>query len=191
MISCTCLNTVNSLELICIEIMLVALSDMNITSRVDAYLTNITFPWEKKSESHATVGALFVYRVRIEEDEQWTFERLWSKSFPSQTSAMHWNQEVNLLCVGLDSGKIHLLTIPEKSHFMNFHEDGIVNGHKKRVMGLATDSGLGYVYSIGEDGRLKVADISSKEVIYGKTVGLIIRHSCCKQFEGNVSRHRA
>ena len=51
-----------------------ALSDMNILSRVDSYFTNMTMPWEKKKEAKqaksvlteeavATVGALQHFRI--------------------------------------------------------------------------------------------------------------------------------
>lgn len=56
---------------------------MKLGSRIDAYLTNVTFPWEKQSDSHVTVGALIVYRVIIEGDD-YKFERLWVKSFNMQ-----------------------------------------------------------------------------------------------------------
>ena len=56
---------------------------MNITSRVDAYLTNVNFPWEKKTETHVTVGALMLYRFKVENNSH-SFEKLWVKSFPVQ-----------------------------------------------------------------------------------------------------------
>lgn len=53
----------------------VALSDMNLITRMDSYFTNITLPWEKKKdkqkkketvlteEAVSTVGALQHYRI--------------------------------------------------------------------------------------------------------------------------------
>lgn len=69
------------------KIMFVALSDMQITSRVDSYLTNVKFPWEQKTENHSTVGALCCYRTQgFAESEEGSVDsevnRLWSKSFP-------------------------------------------------------------------------------------------------------------
>ena len=46
------------------EIMLMCCSDMNIISRADSMLTNFTFPWEKKSNSHIPLGAAFCYQVK-------------------------------------------------------------------------------------------------------------------------------
>jgi len=48
------------------------MSDMNIASRFDAYLTNFSFPWEKKGEqadNYVGVGAISVYKVTIDKDE--------------------------------------------------------------------------------------------------------------------------
>lgn len=56
---------------------------MNITSRVDAYLTNVNFPWEKKTDTHVTVGALMLYRFKVENNVH-SFEKLWVKSYPVQ-----------------------------------------------------------------------------------------------------------
>ena len=41
----------------------VALSDMKLASRLDAYLTNVNLPWEKKPDNvtYATVGAVLFY----------------------------------------------------------------------------------------------------------------------------------
>ena len=65
------------------KILILAIADMNITSRVDAYLTNVNFPWEKKTDAHVTVGALMLYKFKTEGDSH-TFEKLWLKSYPVQ-----------------------------------------------------------------------------------------------------------
>ncbi len=57
---------------------------MNITSRVDAYLTNVNFPWEKKTDTHVTVGALMLYRFKVDSNSIHSFEKLWVKSYPTQ-----------------------------------------------------------------------------------------------------------
>jgi hypothetical protein len=45
----------------------IALSDMNIISRLDSYFTNVNMPWEKKNkekeETVSTVGALQHYKI--------------------------------------------------------------------------------------------------------------------------------
>jgi hypothetical protein len=37
----------------------------------------------------------------------------------------------------------------------------MIPAHSKRVMGLAVEKKLGYVYSVGEDGKFKVSEINS------------------------------
>ena len=66
--------------------------DMNIASRVDAYITNVNLPWEKKTDAHISVGAVFAYRV-IPTKESYYFERLWAKSFPVQTGVVNYDIE--------------------------------------------------------------------------------------------------
>lgn len=98
------------------KLMIVAMSDMNITSRLDAYLTNVSliinkilqfsFPWEKKGEqtdNYVGVGAISVYRVTKDKDDQWRFDRMWTKTFPSQVNS--------LLNLGLLSQQINPLQI--------------------------------------------------------------------------------
>jgi hypothetical protein len=103
-------------------ILFVTVSDMNLTSRIDAYLTNMTFPWEKKTEAHVTVGALFVFKVTVDTDDTWSFDRMWMKSFPNQTTSLMWHDLSNQLFVGLDSGKIQALKIPRELNFMQYDE---------------------------------------------------------------------
>jgi hypothetical protein len=68
----------------CHNIMLLACADMNIASRIDAYITNVNLPWEKKSDAHISVGALFAYKLTQDSKNENYFEKLWAKSFPKQ-----------------------------------------------------------------------------------------------------------
>lgn len=52
------------------------------------------------------MGALVVYKVSIV-DEEWRFDRMWTKTFASQTNVLHWCADMETLFVGLDSGAIH------------------------------------------------------------------------------------
>ena len=45
------------------NLLFIVCCDMKITSRVDAYITNANLPWEKKTNEHISVGALFAFRV--------------------------------------------------------------------------------------------------------------------------------
>mmetsp|Transcript_63140 Transcript_63140/g.87230 ORF Transcript_63140/g.87230 Transcript_63140/m.87230 type:complete len:144 (-) Transcript_63140:1257-1688(-) len=57
------------------NLMFVAMSDMNITSRLDSYITNMSMPWDKKeakakkNDNYSTVGAVALYKVKHVDDE--------------------------------------------------------------------------------------------------------------------------
>jgi hypothetical protein len=104
------------------NILLIACSDMNITSRVDAYITNVNLPWEKKIDAHISVGAVFAYRVSIDSNGVYYFDKQWAKSYPTQTGVIYWDGESNTLAVGLDNGKLNLFKVNSESNFMQFEE---------------------------------------------------------------------
>lgn len=66
------------------NIMFLAAADMNIASRIDAYITNVNLPWEKKTDAHISVGAVFAYKVTTDSSGAFYFDKLWAKSFPKQ-----------------------------------------------------------------------------------------------------------
>ncbi len=68
------------------NIMFLACADMNIASRIDAYITNVNLPWEKKTDAHISVGATFAYKVMIDSNGEYFFEKMWAKSFPKQVN---------------------------------------------------------------------------------------------------------
>lgn len=55
---------------------------MNVASRVDAYITNMKMPWEKEAPPTLLfVGALECW-VRSSGDDEFKFDRVWSKTYP-------------------------------------------------------------------------------------------------------------
>jgi hypothetical protein len=104
------------------NILFIACSDMNITSRVDAYITNVNFPWENKTDSHISVGAVFAYKVTVDSNGGYYFDKLWAKSYPVQTGVIYWEAESSVLAVGLDNGKINLFKVNAESSYMHFEE---------------------------------------------------------------------
>lgn len=44
-------------------------------------------------------------------------------------------------------------------------QNEVMKSHTKRVMGLAADKKLGYVYSIGEDCKFKLTEINAHSVV--------------------------
>lgn len=68
------------------NLMFLVCSDMNIASRLDAYVTNFNLPWEKKTDAHISVGAVFSFKVTCNSEGTYHFDKLWAKSFPTQVS---------------------------------------------------------------------------------------------------------
>lgn len=54
------------------------------------------------------------------EEDSWHFERMWTKTFASQTNVLYWCSEMECLFVGLDSGKIHQFKIPKEYNYMRY-----------------------------------------------------------------------
>jgi hypothetical protein len=108
------------------NVLMIACSDMNITSRVDAYITNVNLPWEKKIEAHISVGAVIAYKVSIDSNGTHYFDKVWAKSYPVQTGVVYWEGESNIMAVGLDNGKINVFKVHPESNFMQFEEVGII-----------------------------------------------------------------
>ena len=48
------------------NIMYIVCCDMKIASRLDAYVTNVNLPWEKKTDAHISVGSVFAFKVILD-----------------------------------------------------------------------------------------------------------------------------
>ena len=74
----------------------VAMSDMNLVTRLDSYFTNFTMPWEKKSgqekksvlreDAVSTVGALQHFIIKEVKGSgptpnNWAFQATWAKTY--------------------------------------------------------------------------------------------------------------
>ena len=153
------------------NIMFIACSDMNIASRLDAYLTNVNLPWEKKTDAHISVGAIFAYKITSDSDNQFYFEKLWAKSFPKQTGVISWESESNTLAVGLDDGKLFFYKVNPETNFLQFDELCELKPHSNRVMGVSFDSKTGYIYSCSSDKKFIVSEINYQESVTEVTTG--------------------
>ena len=148
------------------QILFLVCCDMNITSRVDAYITNVNLPWEKKTDQHISVGAVFAFKV-IEDrrGNSYVFEKLWAKSFPEQTGVVNFNKKELVLQVGLDSGTIVFYKTSAESKYLAFDEVINYKPHSNRVMGVSYDNQQEYIYSCGSDKKFMVAEYNSIESI--------------------------
>jgi WD40 repeat protein len=143
------------------RILFIVCCDMNITSRVDAYITNVNLPWEKKTGEHISVGAVFAFKV-IEDKKgnSCYFEKLWAKSFPEQTGVVNFNKNELVLQVGLDSGTIIFYRTSVESKYLAFDEILNYKPHTDRVMGLDYDDKKGYIYSCSSDKKFMMTEFN-------------------------------
>jgi hypothetical protein len=143
------------------QILFLVCCDMNITSRVDAYITNVNLPWEKKTDQHISVGAVFAFKV-IEDKRgnSYIFDKLWAKSFPEQTGVVNFNKKELVLQVGLDSGTIIFYRTSVESKYLAFDEILNYKPHTSRVMGLTYDDQQGYIYSCSSDKKFMVTEFN-------------------------------
>ena len=144
------------------KLLFIVCCDMNITSRVDAYITNTNLPWEKKTNEHISVGALFAYRVFEEKrGNTYIFEKLWAKSYPQQTGVVYFNKNSLYVGVGLDQGDVIFYQVSKESKFLEFEEILKFKYHSDRVMGLSYDEKNKYIYSCGSDRKFMLSDSSN------------------------------
>ena len=143
------------------SIMYIVCCDMKIASRIDAYVTNVNLPWERKTDAHISVGSVFAFKV-IQDKKGVThlYEKLWAKSFPEQTGVVNFEKENLVLQVGLDSGTIVFYKTSQESKYLDYEELCKIKPHNARVMGLAFDGKPGYIYSCGSDNKFMLSEIN-------------------------------
>jgi WD40 repeat protein len=143
------------------SIMYIVCCDMKIASRLDAYVTNVNLPWEKKTDAHISVGSVFAFKV-VQDKNGGTqmYEKLWAKSFPEQTGVVNFDKDDLVLQVGLDSGSIVFYKTSAESKYLVYDELCKIKPHNARVMGLAFDPKPGYIYSCGSDKKFMLSEIN-------------------------------
>lgn len=103
-----------------------------------------------------SVGALECWVQTSETDLK--FEKVWSKTYPSQAICLHWDSISQNLFVGLDDGKLNTLRIPPDVNFIRYEEMLDEKIHEGRVMGVHYDSISGITYTCSEDKSIKVVE---------------------------------
>ena len=143
------------------SIMFIVCCDMKIASRLDAYVTNVNLPWEKKTDAHISVGSVFAFKViQDKKNVPHSYEKLWAKSFPEQTGVVNFDKENLVLQVGLDSGTVIFYKTTQESKFLDYEELCKIKPHTARVMGVAYDAKPGYIYSCGSDNKFMLSEIN-------------------------------
>lgn len=142
------------------SILFIACCDMDITSRVDSYITNINMPWKNKiNANHVSVGAVYIFGILTGNNSKYFFEKKWSKSFSEQTGSISFDSGCFVLLIGLDSGSIAVFNSPTKN-YSSFQSLCLVKPHKDRVMGVAYDNQKEFIYSCSSDRKFYLTNIN-------------------------------
>ena len=142
-------------------IIFLACSDMDMKSRIEAYITNTSLPWESKTTTtHISVGGFFVFKVLYNPDKGFKFEKVYAKSFPEQTTCISWNKISNTIHVGLDSGRMVFYKLNPDSNFSQFEQYIEFRPHKSKVTGIMYDADTGYIYSVSGDKKFYITEIA-------------------------------
>ena len=143
------------------EIMLMCCSDMNIISRADSFLTNFTFPWESNSDAHVPLSAAFVYKVLYDaNNDVCGYKKIWAKSFANQTGVISFDTESEVMCIGLDNGKVCVLQHNTSSNYSEFIQVCEIQTHNDKVMGVVYDNTAKRVYSCSADKTFYCHDVT-------------------------------
>lgn len=150
------------------KIVMAVCSEENLQNRIMSYWDNIKIPFLSDNQPSSTVGGLAIYKI-ISQDP-WRVEEMFFKSFKAQATCVHFDKSTNFLAVGLASGKIRIFEIPKNFKFVKgvVYESSIISAHSSQVTGVCMDPVLGYVYSIGRDGKFCASDRTSCELYWSK-----------------------
>ena len=145
------------------EIFLLCCSDMNLMSRADSYISNISLPWDKGGDTKVPLGAAFVYQCKPDPKKKgdYIIHKIWVRSYPIQTGVISWDDIEEIYSVGNDDGTIYLYKHKEGSKYTEFDTLVQLSYHKNRVMGLAYDSKNKFLYSCSTDRTFYVCDLNS------------------------------
>ena len=131
-------------------IMVVCCSNMNILSRSNVMISNISFT-KKSDDDKVPMGALFIYQCEPSKEEIYAIHKIWAKPFPTQTGTLFWEDETEILGVGNDDGKIYLYKPEPNTYYATMNQIFEFSYHKNRVMGLSIDPKNYYMYSCSTD----------------------------------------
>ena len=141
-------------------IMVVCCSNMNILSRSNVILSNISLV-TKKDDDKIPMGAAFIYQCEPSKEEIYAIHKIWAKPFPIQTGTLFWEDKNEILCVGNDDGKIYIFKAKPNTHYMEMNQLAELSYHTDRVMGLALDPKTLFLYSCSTDKTFYITDLKN------------------------------
>ena len=139
------------------KIMVVCCSNMNILSRSNVIISNISFT-KKKDDDKVPMGALFIYQCEPSKEEIYAIHKIWARPFPVQTGTLYWEDENEVLCVGNDDGKIYLFKPKPNTYYVEMNQINEFAYHTIRVMKIALDSKNNFLYSCSTDKTFYITD---------------------------------
>jgi len=140
------------------KIMVVCCSNMNILSRSNVILSNISFS-KKNDDDKVPMGALFIYQCEPSKDEVYAIHKIWAKPFPIQTGTLYWEDQNQILSVGNDDGKIYVFKPKPNCYYDEMEQIAEYNNHTDRVMGIGIDVKTNFLYSCSTDKTFWVSDL--------------------------------
>ena len=140
------------------KIMVVCCSNMNILSRSNVMLSNISFS-KKNDDDKVPMGALFIYQCEPSKEEVYAIHKIWAKPFPIQTGTLYWEDQNQILSVGNDDGKIYVFKPKPNCYYDEMEQIAEYNIHTDRVMGIGIDVKTNFLYSCSTDETFWVSDL--------------------------------
>ena len=141
------------------KIMVVCCSNMNILSRSNVIISNITFS-KKSDDDKVPMGALFIYQCEPSKEEIYAIHKIWAKPFPVQTGTLFWEDENEILSVGNDDGKIHIFRPKPNTYYVEMEQIYEFAYHEDRVMGLAIEPKNKFLFSCSTDKTFYATDLN-------------------------------
>lgn len=155
--------------------MLTVASDMDAVSRVDSYFNNMRLPWEKKDPAKSknlmfSVGVCDLFSLK---KNYLSPVKLSGIRYGKQAIVIEYCAQRDIFFVGLDDGKLFGYQLQRTKH--PFYRDYMeLKVHEKRLIDLHFDNGSGKIYSIGEDGFLRVIDFTKKKIVSSEVGGGLV-----------------
>lgn len=140
------------------KIMVVCCSNMNIISRSNVMLSNISFS-KKNDDDKVPMGALFIYQCEPSKEEVYAIHKIWAKPFPIQTGTLYWEDQNQILSVGNDDGKIYVFKPKPNCYYDEMEQIAEYHVHTDRVMGIGIDVKTNFLYSCSTDKTFWVSDL--------------------------------
>ena len=142
-------------------IMIVICSNMNIISRSNVMLSNLTLGMSKNDDDKVPMGAAFIYQCEPDKAEIYKIHKIWAKPFPIQTGTLYWEDKNEIYCIGNDDGKIYAYKAKPNTHYLEMIQIAELYYHTDRVMGLALDPATMNLYSCSTDKTFFVTDLKN------------------------------